>query len=202
MDIEFPESFVRTGGALTRIPFEIERTPPNTKVTVPAALIDIQNVINSRNAISPVYEASSRKWLGSIAKESTTRLRFQLPPQVLPLKLDSVSLKIDTVQGLNRKISIKSVKGVPGKVIKEFDDFNGRFETRLDDEEMLVLDENGGFLIDIDIEVKPEFYERKKEVEESGELNSDGTKKKLELNREELKGITLEIVGVTEPDAE
>ena len=27
-----------------------------------------------------------------------------------------------------------------------------------DDEEMLVLDENGGFLIDIDIEVKPEFY--------------------------------------------
>lgn len=197
LDVQFPEEYERAGGALNKLPISIGKTPSNSKVKIPAAFVDVSNVINSKNAISPVFDAKSRKWFGSINKESTTRLRFQIPPQALPIEIESVTLQIESIQGLNRKISIKHVNGKETKEIKEFDDFSGRFEQRLTDSSLLHLDDQGGYLVDIDVTVKPEFFERQKEVEASGELNSDGTPKKLVLSPEELKGISLQVTGTT-----
>ncbi|MEC9092465.1 MAG: hypothetical protein VX438_07160, partial [Planctomycetota bacterium] len=193
-DIRYPENFRRVGGALIRIPVILKKSPPGSQVTIPAAFVGVTNVLNSRNAISPSFNSKSKQWIGSISKETTTRIRFQLPREVLPLKLESATLSIQSIKALDRILEIKSGRKTRTN-IEKLDNFVGNLESKITDPEILVLDQQGGLLIDIDIAVKPEFYARRKEIQESGELGPDGKKKKLELAREELVGIALTATG-------
>lgn len=198
-DVAFPSEFKRVGGAMLKIPLDIANSPAGTRVTVPAEFIEIENAINSFRALSPCFDRNTKKWIGSTAKESSTRLRFQIPPQTLPLQIDEIKLSIGNVAAPDRRVEIKSVAGNPGTVVASFDNQNGgAFSKSLTDPAILELDEQGGFLLDIDIKVDPEFYERQAEVEKSGERNSDGTQKKLVLERDKLDEIRIMVSGTVQ----
>lgn len=197
LDVQFPTEFRRVGGALFRVPLRIRKTEPGTKVNIPSVFIPVSNVMNRYSAISPSFDNKNGKWMGSISKESTTRLRFKIPRQVLPLEVSSATLTIKSVKALDRTIQFLTVSESPEQ-LAELDDYAGKFQQQLTD---LVLDQDGGFLLDVNMKVKPEFYERQREVEESGDKNSDGTRKRLELTRDELSGIELTVSGtVIEPN--
>lgn len=196
MDIAFPESFARVGGALIRIPLVIRKTPIGDPVEIPGPMIAIENVLNARNAISGSFDDRTGKWVGSIAEQSSVRLRFQIPQSVLPLDLERVTLKIESIQGLNRTIEFRTVLGEP-QVIQQLKNPNGPFETSVTDPSLLKLDDRGGFLIDVNITVDPDFYEQQRRRAAGEDRNADGTGKEMELTREKLEGISLQVAGTT-----
>lgn len=75
-----------TGDALLSIPLQFERTPPGTRVTVPAAFVDCRRITSDGRQLAVATESPLA---------TTMRLRFQLPPSVLPLVVESARLVIE-----------------------------------------------------------------------------------------------------------
>ena len=90
------------------------------------------------------------------------------------------------------EIQLKSVS-------KRWGSFVGvvKFDLTIGDQEFLVLDDRGGFLMDVNISIDKEAYQRHLKLVGVGIRNMDGTVKGAELTREELKGISLQVSGTT-----
>ncbi|MEE2641973.1 MAG: hypothetical protein VX768_15200 [Planctomycetota bacterium] len=208
-DVRFPEDFRLVGGALHRIPLEFQRTEPGEKVLIPAAFIPVSNAINSRNALSANFDSKSRKWVGSISRESTTRLRFQLPREVLPLEIQSATLSFDSIRAPDRKVEIKRVDGSERAIVETLSNPAGAFTREFTAVDQLSVSESGELFFDIDIFVNPDFYVRQKEVDEEirsqkqrnkqlerqGQPAEEIKLEKIELKREEISGIRLSVTG-------
>jgi hypothetical protein len=70
------------GALLLAVPLEFERSPANTQVTVPRGFIPFGRVINDKT-VSVNMQASF---------PTDMELRFQLPPAVLPLRVEHAAL--------------------------------------------------------------------------------------------------------------
>jgi hypothetical protein len=74
-----------TGSALLAIPLRFERTPPGTRVTVPAAFVECRRITSDGRALPPAAESPLA---------TTMRLRFQIPASLLPLAVESARLTL------------------------------------------------------------------------------------------------------------
>lgn len=196
-DLVFPEDFQRLGGALVQMPVRILKTPPGSSVHIPSTWISLRNQINMHEAISPSFDARSRKWLGSLARESTTRIRFQLPRQVLPFELDTVQLKIESIICQDRIVELKTVSPSGRQVFADLEDYRGGIDRTLTANDGIHVDDDGGIAIDFDIKVKPEFYQRQQEIEKLRKENRTDPPDRLELSRDQFEGISLSVTGRT-----
>ncbi len=171
--IEIPFTFGSdlppAGSALLSVPLEMERTKADTQVSIPRAFMAFRRII-SLGAAQPNME-------GQQAMEQ--HLRFQVPPSVLPLKVEKARLfaKVDipmrrfTVRGHSAKgpIELRSLQS-PVDLL----------EIPVTREDVLALDEQGGLHLDIEVgEAAPD----------SGELPPKWTIHSLEI---EINGRTLE----------
>lgn len=73
------------GSALLTIPLRFERTPPGTRVTVPAAFVDCRRVTSDGRSLRPALESRLATQM---------QLRFEIPASVRPLVVESVRLTV------------------------------------------------------------------------------------------------------------
>jgi hypothetical protein len=73
------------GSALLTIPLRFERTPPRTRVTVPAAFVDCRRITSDGRSLRPALESRSATQM---------QLRFEIPASVQPLLVESARLTL------------------------------------------------------------------------------------------------------------
>src|SRR5262249_49986414 len=72
------------GAALLKVPIELECPPPGTRVLIPRAFVPYRRLLQEREG-RPTLQARD---------EVEQRLRFQLPPSVLPLRVTRARLAL------------------------------------------------------------------------------------------------------------
>ncbi len=185
LDLTIPPEYERTGGALVRVPLRITSPESGAKVFVPAAFIDLQSVRFENQGLSSIYKSKTREWNGSIQKKADIKLRFQIPKEVLPLKIESAKFSVKRIFSPYRDVTIKF--GNEGEILAKLSEPTGRFERTIKDSKLLTLDENGQIEIAIESEVYQSFFDERSRV-------TDITQRK-ELPRDNLDDIRLEVTG-------
>jgi hypothetical protein len=162
-----------TGNALLKLPLQLEPTSPGKRVSIPGPLISLRQI----TGVGPV----------TLTRESTQagelRLRFQLPAEVLPMRVESAKLKarieapsrqvVFSGQRDGTKVELHRV-GSPVDVIR----------VDIADERLLQLDEQGGVHLSLAI------------GEEQSALG--GQKDAREISQKwRIEDLELEVVGTT-----
>jgi hypothetical protein len=140
MDVPFrfgPEP--RTvGDALLVVPLRLERPAPGERITIPGPLLPYQRILG-RAPSRPTFEST---------EASEMHLRFQLPPEVLPFRVERARL-FARIEAPGRPVTVAGRAG--GQLVELH-----RVESPLDpvrveiaDERYLQLDEDGGLHLDV-----------------------------------------------------
>ncbi|MGE3316411.1 MAG: hypothetical protein AB7O26_14945, partial [Planctomycetaceae bacterium] len=148
----YPPDSKRTGSALAAIPIEIERPAPGTEIVIPSPFIA------SRDVAGPTALPGSRQtynfrdgtW-SERPEPARTWLRFELPSEVLPIKLTSVQLNLQ-VSAPSRTLEIEGFSG-PDQVVPLAKQSNpmGTFSFKIDRPEVLEVDGNGNITFGLNI---------------------------------------------------
>ncbi len=137
----FPAGFETRSTALNVLPLEIERTDPGQPFEVPPPFLRI-TAIPGRAGISTAFDARTGKWVRELTRASEIALRFQLPDQVLPARLERGLL---TLRGNvpSRTVTVWEFSGATPRKIREYPNVNGVIECPLEADD-LTLDPQGG----------------------------------------------------------
>jgi hypothetical protein len=132
------------GSVLLAVPLEFERTPVNTRVTVPRGLVPYKRVADGKQlpaTLSAPYPVAMR-------------LRFQLPDSVLPLHIERATL-FAQVRAPFRRFSVAGVRD--GKPVPLFAADGPVDPVRIDvtDPTLLRLDEQGGLYLEVAVGQAP-----------------------------------------------
>jgi hypothetical protein len=132
------------GTALLVVPVNFQRLKVGSRLTIPAPLVSWQRVIPG-GVGKPVLEATS---------EVDQLLRFQLPPEALPMKVERARLTA-MVEAPSRRVTISA--GSDGNVVELHHVDSPLDVVRVDitDARLLKLDELGGLLLSIRINDPP-----------------------------------------------
>jgi hypothetical protein len=134
----------QVGDALLVIPLRMERSAPGTRVTVPGPFLPYRRIMAEGSA-PPTLESR----LGT-----SMLLRFQLPPEVLPLKVERARLTLK-INAPSRRVT---VSGRTGKELVELRHIESPLDpVRLDisDERFLHLDADGGLYLNLAVSNPP-----------------------------------------------
>lgn len=190
---EWPDGVQQTGATLLSVPLTIERTPPDTPVTIPSSMLDVRAVVGPQGQ-SRAFDNKTRSWISPNTQASTTRLRFQMPAAVLPMNVSRATFTMEC-NVPSRAVELFAVSGASRRSLARRSNPSGVVSITIDEAELLRLDERGGLLIDI--EVGP----MSGEVGEQTLANSGWT---ISSTRLEVAGRTLPAAGApaaTEPVA-
>jgi hypothetical protein len=96
MNFTLPRAERQLGSALAVVPFQLDRTLPGSSVVIPSPFITFRCVRGLDKQPSGAYSNHRAEWIKSVAP-TRVWLRFQMPEQILPVKLDRAELvvKID-----------------------------------------------------------------------------------------------------------
>jgi hypothetical protein len=135
----------QVGEALLVLPLRLERTPPGSRVTVPASLVAVQRLRDGR----PTPLTRQARMVTEMP------LRFQLPAQVLPLDVQSATL-FARIEAPHRQVTITSEVGGPaGKrardtvVLHRVQNPIDPIRIEITDKRVLSLDEQGGLHLNV-----------------------------------------------------
>jgi hypothetical protein len=162
-----------TGNALLTMPLRLERTSPGKRVTIPGPLVSLRQII----AAGPIQ----------LTRESTQasdlRLRFQLPAEVLPLRVESARL-IVRVEAPSRQVVIAG-RGDAGPLeLHRVSSPLDVIRLEIADEPLLRLDDQGGLYFTLSF------------GEEQSALG--GAKDAREVSQKwRIEDLELEVVGTT-----
>lgn len=150
LHFRFPEGMQRAGSALVTAPVQWERPDPGTRVVFPAPFLPYQAVPTPDNpGIPSTYNRRSGQW-NEYPSATKTGLRFQVPTEMLPVRLDRATLTIK-INAAMRRMTITS--GTFGNLatVGEQESPVGTFRFEIEGEEALRLDPAGGLHVVIDI---------------------------------------------------
>jgi hypothetical protein len=130
----------RIGSALLVMPLQLERTAPGTAVSIPGPLISYQRIVDS-GPIRPLLEAR---------ETSDMHLRFQLPREVLPFKVERArfTLKIDAP---SRRVTISGLEGSRATPLRSEDSPLDPLRVDIAEERLLHPDAEGGLHLNLTI---------------------------------------------------
>jgi hypothetical protein len=128
-----------TGTALLAVPLSLERTPPGTRVTVPAAFVDSVRLTEDGQRVRMVASA----WFGA-----NMRMRFQLPSAVLPLEVERVRLTL-RVHAPGRDVTVNGFAGTESVSVHRVASPLTAERVEIDDPRLLRLDAAGGLSLNI-----------------------------------------------------
>jgi hypothetical protein len=134
----FDSSIRTTGSALLSFPLQFEHSLPDTLVTVPRAFIPYRRII-PLGATQPTMEA-----LYAVEEH----LRFQIPPAVLPLKVERARLYAK-VEAPTRRFIVKAKTGNGSIELQNVQNPINPILIEIQQREVLRLDEQGGLHLDI-----------------------------------------------------
>jgi hypothetical protein len=128
------------GTALLVVPIRFERPEPGSRVTIPASLLALQRVIPG---------GLGKPSLDSVSQVDQL-LRFQLPAEVLPFRIERVRLtaKIDA---LSRRVTISAGPEGNRKELHHADSPLDLIRLEITDPQLLKQDEEGGIFLNVHI---------------------------------------------------
>ena len=184
VQFSFPDQTKQIGSALLEIPLSIDPTPPETEVVIPSSFMPYRAVPGPDNTGSfQTFNNQSREWLerkGSVK----IWLRFQLPPEVLPVKLEKATLTVH-INGPLEKLEIVGVSEEHVVPILSEDKPVGTIRFPINTMDLLQPDASGGVLLGIFVEVTTT------ESTQPGEFDGGTNKWKIDYLRLEVSGTTL-----------
>lgn len=140
-------------GALVAIPLTIQRTVPGTNVSLPGSTLQVQSVV-SKSGRSNTFENATSRWIFPYGRSARNRLRFQLPAEALPLRVDSASLFLDCSIP-SRMLTIEVIEGEQRRTIIKRANQSGKLTFDLNGPAPLKLDPEGGLTIEFTIGESP-----------------------------------------------
>lgn len=129
------------GSALFTIPLQFERSPPGTAVTIPGAFLSLQRVNEEGNRLRLASES---------AQPANMRLRFQIPVEVLPLRIDRARFTIK-LSAPSREVVVAAFKDGRPDVVRKVQSPIGVEAIDLTETRHLQLDDQGGLYVNVDI---------------------------------------------------
>lgn len=129
------------GSALFAIPLRLERSAPGTRVTVPAALVDARRVTDDGRSYRPATEARSA---------TNSRLRFQLPEAVLPLRVDGARFTM-RIQAPKREVAVSGFAAGKAVALQRFATPTGAQQVEITDAALLAPDERGAIYLSVGV---------------------------------------------------
>jgi hypothetical protein len=134
--LEMPFHLVKdarmAGTALVAAPLQFERTPPDTRVTIPGPFVAVRRLLDNKLA-RPVYESTQ------VAEQ---HLRFQLPASVLPLQVERARLALK-VDGQARRIMVAGHADGAFVELERADDRLGPLQVNITEPRFLHVDADG-----------------------------------------------------------
>jgi hypothetical protein len=146
MHFQFGPEARQVGMALLVLPLRLERTPPGTAVTIPGPFVPYRRIqLDPQTGQEYQTEASV-----SSTRPADQRLRFQLPAEVLPLRVQRARLTA-RIRAPGRRVTISGVAADKLVERARVDSPHDPITIYLDEEPLLRLDEAGGLRFEVDI---------------------------------------------------
>lgn len=152
--------------SLLVLPVEVQKTPPSTRVQVPSAFIPVQRLLSGK-PVQPTMESNSAIEM---------RLRFNLPPSVLPITVERMKFTLKS-KTLGWRVVVGGVNADKANTVKEVDSPVEPVVVEITDPAYLTVDAQGGIQLQLNILVQP------------GEARPNA--------RWSIDAITAEVVGTT-----
>lgn len=130
-----------TGEALLTIPLRFERTPPDTRVTVPAAFVDCRRVTAEGQPLSTTTESRLA---------TNMRLRFQLPPSVLPAVVEGARLSL-RLHAPARAVAVDGFAGADAVPLRRLASPMGVEQIQISDPRLLRPDGRGALYVNVEV---------------------------------------------------
>ena len=144
MRFELPEDMRQVGAALWAIPLRIKPPDPGTQVVIPSPFVRYRATKGPNGeGVSALYDYRTGEWV--ISKHDTkTWLRFQVPREMLTVKLERARLTLD-ITAPSRTLQIVGSAGGQNKTVFTKANPIGQIPVDITDPSLLEADETGGF---------------------------------------------------------
>jgi hypothetical protein len=136
----------QTGSALVAIPLTLERPAPGTAVLLPAPLVRYQGVPMGSGDGMLVYDGKKNEWLSPVLTAGKTRLRFQVPSELLPLHIERATLTVD-IHAQGRSFEVFGGKEQATEVLAKRQSPVGTLRIEVDRPDLLQPDATGGIYL-------------------------------------------------------
>jgi hypothetical protein len=154
LDMKFhvPHGARQTGAALVAIPLELQRPEPGSRLLIPSPFLAPRPVLMA-DATSSWYNPSLHSWLGPSQRGGHMMMRYQLPPEILPVRLERAMLSIN-LTAPSRTLTITTA--IDGNIVSlaTRDSPAGTIRVEVGADQ-LRLDAQGGVLLGIKIGAHP-----------------------------------------------
>jgi hypothetical protein len=134
---------------LLAIPLEFVRPPADTQVSVPKAFVSCQRLLSGK-LVKPTLES---------AAGVDMHLRFQVPPSVLPLKLERARLLAKQVRTPQRHVTVSGFDGDKPVELSATEGQSDALSVVITKEPLLKLDNKGGLHLNLAVGELPEQVE-------------------------------------------
>jgi len=136
----------RAGSALLSIPLRLERTPPATRVRIPAAFLPYERVLDpDGRTLTARYQNARREWVEGTGP-SRTWLRVQLPPEVRPLAVDRAVVRLH-FEGPPRRLDVAGAVDKKAVILASVEKPSGEVRIPITRSDVLQLDPRGGLVL-------------------------------------------------------
>ena len=134
------------------IPLHMENSVPGTHVTLPWPYLSYTLVPGpGQHAPAPVFDSRLHHWLRDLSSPAHIYIRFQLPRQVLPLKVTTALLTVK-ISSPGRPVSVKvSVHGRWVQVGSRTSGGGGAMNLRLTSAELADINSSGGWQCEVSV---------------------------------------------------
>ncbi len=141
MHFVFGQQTRLAGAALLMIPFRFEKTPPGKQITVPNAFVDCRRLGGEGQLLPPANE---------FRFGVKNQLRFQLPPEVLRMKVEKARLSIK-IRAPLRTVDVGVVVSGEEKHLKQLASPFGLEQIEITDPALLPFDKDGRLTVTVDV---------------------------------------------------
>jgi len=186
--LEFGEGYDQVGWSLVSMPLRFEKTPKDMSFKVPATFVPHEALLGSTGI--NFYNATTGKWLDELLKAGEASMRFKVPQSVMPCELLNATIDLN-IKAPGRIVSIKGFVGGEFATLHEFYSPIGAVQFTIENSEALVLDEEGGLRVTIDVSESDEQREKLDEDGETGMVNE-----KLVRNTWGIQSLQVSFEGV------
>jgi hypothetical protein len=97
----------RRGISLSLVPLEVRAPPAGGRMTIPPIMLPFQTVRTRTGSTSSLYDPVSKQWIGQQQIAANVAVRFDVPPSLLPLKIDSARVRLN-ITARGRSVGVGS----------------------------------------------------------------------------------------------
>jgi hypothetical protein len=164
--------------SLAVIPVRWLRPEVDGRLRIPGPAISVRSIA-SEIGQSSIFNNQQEQWLFPATRASVTRLRFQLPQAVLPLRVEQATIEIDC-NIPSRLLEIFRVQGESRVPLFARNNATGKLTIDLVADSQIEMDSQGGIIIDFVV----------------GQLNQDVEEATMANSAWSIRSTMLDITGI------